>query len=627
MPKNKRSLIEEVADEQKISLLKQIKSVAPRLMFVFSQIREIAPRYLPLIFLNAVIRSAQIAIAVYIPKLFLDALTAVIPWRQLFVFVLAAAIAEGLLRIAQRLLNRYLEVEQQRVYHGMSRALAEKITRLPYNNLEDPETLTLKEEASFSMSNQGAAYSIAQDIRDALQHLLTILTLLTILSQLSILLVSFLLVTITIIFWLQNSIKRYETKFYMNLVGVNRKYGYYLDQTFSERQQQQIRIYNLEPMLNERVAEMNLELSDYMYVYLTKLGKVSAVQSVITNLQAAVSYGYAALRVLSAVAGPRIGIGSFSLYAASSIQFTSAMREILNSIRNIKQNLDFLEPFERFMKLPDREAVREGGAAPLVGEAARFARIEFEQVSFTYPGADQEVLRNVSFKIEKGEKISVVGLNGAGKTTLVKLLCRFFRPDSGRILINGRDIWDWPEADYLKQISAVFQDYRLLPFSIQSNITSKADEIITADDRQTLMRVTSETGVQSFTSNMEQGLSTLLNKSIHSGATELSGGQAQKVAIARALFKSGSLVILDEPTSALDPLAEAEIYEHFDTLVHGQTAIYISHRMSSSRFCDKVLVLDGGTVVGFDPHDKLIQEEDSLYTKLFDEQKKYYQLS
>ncbi len=624
MPKAKRPILVE-DKEEKSKLADQLRSAGPRFSMLLKLTREVAPRFLPLIVLNALVRSAQIGLAVFIPKFFIDAVTRNLPWSEALKLIIFAAAAEGLLRLVSQLLTRVLDVEDNRVYHGMNKALAEKITRLPYSNLEDPEILTLKEEAGFVMTNQGAAQNFVFQLREIVQQSVTIITLVSILSRLSLLLLLFLILIVVIIALLQSSIKRYETRFFLNLVGVNRKYGYYINNAYNAEHQQQIRLYGLDAMLTERVEEMNLELCDYLAEYFLKIGRVAGLQSILTDLQVAVVYGYTTIRVLTNLAGARITLGSFSLYAGASIQFTSAMRAILTALRDIKQIMDYLAPFETFMKLPER------GASVNTSEVAmadrKFALIEFDNVSFTYPGTEKPVLENVSFSIQKGEKISVVGLNGAGKTTLVKLLCRFFKPDSGRILVNGRDIQSWPENEYLAEIAAVFQDFRLLPFSIKSNISSKSDEEISGEELRRLEAISRESSVASFVEKLEEGMSTLLNKSINRDGTELSGGQAQKVAIARALFKGASLVILDEPTSALDPLAEAEIYEHFDTLVHGQTAIYISHRMSSSRFCDKVLVLDGGKVADFAHHDELIQNKDSLYSRLFDEQKKYYSLA
>ncbi len=621
---NKTSIIVDTDEVKQEHTVRRLFKAFPRIKLVYGTIQKESKSFLPLIILNALVRSAQIAIAVFIPKLFIDALTREVSWSEALILILLAVVLEGILRLAYNAIEQKLEVGTQLAYNVVNRVLSEKITRLPYSDLEKPDILTLKEEASFALTNQGVAVQFVMQLRELIQHSVTILTLVAILSQLSIFLVLFLILIVIVIALLQARVKRYELGFFMNLVGVNRKFGYFINATYSAKNQQPIRLFNLEPMLTKRVQEMNREIIDYMGVYFIKTGQTAAFQSILMDFAAAISYGYAVIRVLSDIAGPRIGLGSFSLYAGVAIQFMSALRSVFTAFRELVQVLDFLEPLERFMALDERSQKEESRINELTLDT--IDEIEFKDVTFTYSGGEKPVLENISFVIRKGEKISVVGLNGAGKTTLVKLLCRFFKPDSGQILVNGQDIWAYSEKSYLDEIAAVFQDYRLLPFSIQSNIASKADDALTKEDISLVDSVAQETSVHSFTKDLADGNKTLLNKSINQGATELSGGQSQKVAIARALFKSGSLVILDEPTSALDPLAEAEIYEHFDTLVQGQTAIYISHRMSSSRFCDKVLVIDAGKVTAFLPHDELVKDETSLYTRLFNEQKVYYKL-
>jgi ATP-binding cassette subfamily B protein/ATP-binding cassette subfamily C protein len=278
------------------------------------------------------------------------------------------------------------------------------------------------------------------------------------------------------------------------------------------------------------------------------------------------------------------------------------------------QVLSYLDPFVEFMQLPNVKLI----AKDLQLEKVK--TIEFRNVSFTYPKSENLILNDISFKISKGEKIAIVGLNGAGKTTVIKLLCKFYPPESGEILINGININEYDYESYLHQMAVVFQDYRLFSYSIKENITN--EEI---DDSQ-ILEVIKQVGLDGKITELPLGINSRLNKAYDEEGVELSGGQGQKVAIARALYKNASLVILDEPTSALDPIAEAEIYQKFNDLVQDKTAIYISHRMSSSVFCDYVLVLENGKVVSFDSHKNLMKETDSLYYKLFTTQAENYQL-
>ena len=245
--------------------------------------------------------------------------------------------------------------------------------------------------------------------------------------------------------------------------------------------------------------------------------------------------------------------------------------------------------------------------------------MEFKNVTFTYPGSDRKIIDNLSFRINKGEKISIVGVNNAGKTTIVKLLLRFFDIDSGEILYNGVNIKNISKKSLYEKISGVFQDFSIMPFTIKENIIgnkafseNKTDEIIKQLDLDQKIK------------ELPRGINTYLNKDIYENATDLSLGQKQKLAIARALYQDADFLILDEPTASLDPLAESKIYEHFNEMTEGKTAIFISHRMSSSKFTDKILLLDGGKAAAFDSHENLMAY-DNLYSKLYKAQAQYFE--
>ena len=229
------------------------------------------------------------------------------------------------------------------------------------------------------------------------------------------------------------------------------------------------------------------------------------------------------------------------------------------------------------------------------------------------------IVDHVSFSLEEGDWLMLVGPNGAGKSTIVKLLCRLYEPTAGRILINGRDIRDYNKAALQQAMAAVFQDFRLFNFTIAENVACR--DVAGLDPR--LEQVIRETGLEQKMAELPLHLQTPLGKMYHQDAVELSGGQEQKLALARALYKDASLLILDEPTSALDPLAEAEVYEQMHRMAGERTAIFISHRMSSSLFCDRILLLEQGCLKAFDSHHKLMQQE-PIYRELFEAQAAHY---
>jgi ABC-type multidrug transport system fused ATPase/permease subunit len=291
------------------------------------------------------------------------------------------------------------------------------------------------------------------------------------------------------------------------------------------------------------------------------------------------------------------------------------MEQVVETSMSFAQNAAYIKPLVSLMEIKAEQDI--GAKEEFVGS---INEIEFRNVSFAYPHTDILVLDQVSFKINHGEKISLVGLNGAGKTTLIKLLCRLYKPNEGEIIVNGKNINDYDLASYIKAISAVFQDFKLFAWTIAENISNDNQH------QEEAYKTANKVGLKNKIDALPEGINTLYSKIYDEKGVDLSGGESQKVAIARALYKDASLVILDEPTSALDPLAEADIYANFNSLVEDKTAIYISHRMSSSVFCDKVLVIDKGKVSDFDTHEHLMEKRDSLYYKLFATQAKNYQL-
>lgn len=239
--------------------------------------------------------------------------------------------------------------------------------------------------------------------------------------------------------------------------------------------------------------------------------------------------------------------------------------------------------------------------------------VEFEDVSFAYPGTDRLVLEHVNLRLSGKERVALVGQNGCGKSTLIKLLCRLYEPSEGRILLDGVDIRMIVREEYMDFLAVVFQDYQIFAATLGENIAlnTQADEA----------------GIRKAIEEIELGITapdTPLRRDLEENGVEVSGGEGQKIAIARALYKNAPVVILDEPTAALDPLAESGIYEKFGTLVEDKLAMFISHRLSSCRFCDRILVLQGGKIVQDGSHEELAGQEGGLYREMWEAQRQYY---
>lgn len=582
---------------------------------------KISPSYIFLLLLQSITETGQILINVILPKFLVDELVGGRDRDNLIRYGLLIVVSNVAFFLINKIMKRILEVRNIYMKEKLNQAMADKIMRVEFACLEDPYYLDLKERAVFACRTMSALENLIKSVTEVLKNTVTIVGLLVVMFTLSPLFVLLLVVTIAIAVIMQNSFSKYQLKFYQELIPINRRYGYYMELCFENKLQKDIRIYNMNKMLTDRVMEFNGIIYDWSKSFQKKEGIFLGFTGIINDLQAAIAYGYVGIRVISDSFGGRIGIGSFTMYVSAAISFTTAATNLGKNIMRVIQMLGYLQPFMEFMSLPDEE--KKEGSLPFEGKVES---LRFENISFHYPKSDNMVLKGISFEIKKGEKISIVGLNGAGKSTIVKLLCRLYRPTSGTIYVNGHDIYEYEFSSYMTGLTAVFQDFKLFAFSILDNIRGFEKEEDVNKYRDKVNELLNQVGLKDKIAELPKGMDTLFGKAYDQEGIEMSGGQSQKVAIARALYKEASLIILDEPTSALDPLAEAEIYENFNQLVGEKTAIYISHRMSSSVFCDKVLVLDGGHITDFDSHNKLMEKEDSMYYKLFRSQALNYQV-
>ena len=513
--------------------------------------------------------------------------------------------------------ERFVQVGQTKTSQEMLKLMSEKIMNLEYSYLENPTYLDLKERAVFAIQNQNAISNMIHMITDVLTKALTLAGLLAILVTLGPVLIVALVIGIVLGLLSYSRISKEQAELMQEIVPINRRFGYYLGLSTEKEAQKDIRLYDMEEMITDRIVEYANNTCDFFEKIQIKMGKAMGEMAAISEGIAAISYGYVGIRTVTTTFGPLLSVGELTMYVSAAINFSTMVSSFGEAIVNMLQFLQFLDPYMDFMALS--EETKQSGKIPFEGDVET---VEFRDVTFTYPSAEKPVLKNISFAIHKGEKISIVGLNGAGKSTLVKLICRMYQADSGEIYVNGRNIYDYEYFSYMNTISAVFQDYRLFNFTIAENVSCQQKDA----NRDEINRLIYEVGLQEKVSELKDGIDSRFGKDYDEEGIEMSGGQGQKIAIARALYKKASMVILDEPASALDPIAEAEIYEKFNGLVEDKTAIYISHRMSSSVFCDKILIIDGGTVADYDTHDNLMKKTESLYYKLFMSQAENYKL-
>ena len=310
------------------------------------------------------------------------------------------------------------------------------------------------------------------------------------------------------------------------------------------------------------------------------------------------------------------GIGMVTQYIGAISRFSGSIGSLFDTAGSMRNNASFLKLTFDYLDIPN---AMYQGSLTVEKRNARKYDVEFRDVSFRYPGSGDYVLRHVNMKFRVGERLAVVGMNGSGKTTFIKLLCRLYDPTEGAILLNGIDIRKYNYEDYLSLFSVVFQDFALTDYTLGQNVA--AGETYDGPKARECLK---KAGFGERLEELPLGLETYLGKTFDQEGVDMSGGERQKIALARTLYKNAPFIVLDEPTAALDPIAEAEIYSKFNDIVEDRTAIYISHRLSSCRFCDNILVFHKGSVVQQGSHERLVADESGKYYELWHAQAQYY---
>ena len=375
-----------------------------------------------------------------------------------------------------------------------------------------------------------------------------------------------------------------------------------------------IRIFKMSDMIRRKGMEARKDIESAQKQAIKDCIKVGAWALLAQNLFTVAVYVYVGIKAIYGM----ITIGQVTKYISAITLLQSQISVLFSLLININTQNLYLESYSELMAVKNQ---KYDGTLPVEKRLDNEYELEFRNVSFHYPNNDKMVLKNVSFRLKTGRKLAIVGANGAGKTTFIKLLCRLYDPTEGEILLNGIDIRKYNYDEYIRLFSVVFQDYKIFSFSVAENVAAGPEY-----DRERVIKSLQEAGIYERVQEMKSGIDSKLLKDQQDGdeeGIEISGGEKQKIALARALYRDAPIVILDEPTSALDPIAEQDIYTRFNEMVADKTAVFISHRMSSCRFCDEIAVFDGGRIVQNGTHDALVAEE-GVYRRMWEAQAQYY---
>ena len=401
-------------------------------------------------------------------------------------------------------------------------------------------------------------------------------------------------------------------------VWFNRTFQFFGHELYDNtRRAKDVRIYGQEKMAEREFEKMeahNVEDN----AYLNKMSSYKGFTYLAKGTGSALCY----LFVVTKAALGAFGTGSIVQYVGA---FTELANHVGFLVLSYLENRIYTEHLEKLFEYLDLPNNKYQGKLPVeknffCNDGENDYEIEFRNVSFKYPGSDTYVLNHINTRLSIGKKQAFVGTNGAGKTTFVKLLCRLYDPTEGEILLNGIDIKKYDYEEYMSLFAFVFQDFKLFSFTLGQNIAANKNY-----DRNRVEECIKKVSFYDRYLAMEEGLDTYLYQDISEKGLEISGGEAQKIALARALYKGTPMIVLDEPTAALDPFAEARVYEDFSLMVEHKTAIYISHRLSSCRFCDEITVFDSGRIVQKGTHTELVKDKTGQYFALWNAQAKYYQ--
>ena len=522
--------------------------------------------------------------------------------------------------LALILLNGLLGYVDQNTMFGRVRLrisiindLNEKACTTSYPNTRDPKALKLFETAQdATRSNSRPAEHIWTTLTGLLLNLAGFAVYLTLLSGLDLGLIGVVAVTTAAGFFIGQRINAWGYRHREEESSYQKKIHYIAQKTESIQLAKDIRIFGLGPWLSD-IYERTLRLYD---AFINRRERIytgaCAVDALLSLARNGIAYAYL-IRLTLAEGLPA---SQFLLYFSAFTGFSTWVTGILQECSTLhKESLD-LSTIQEYLHLPEPFRFSDGAPIPPADQY----ELRLDHVTFRYPGTKKPILQDLSLTIRPGEKVAVVGLNGAGKTTLVKLLCGFYDPDEGRVLLNGQDIRQFDRRAYYQLFSTVFQESSELDITVAQTVAQRVDGI----DMDKVKACVAKAGLAEKIASLPQGYDTHLGKQVYLDGVELSGGQTQRLMLARALYKDGAFLVLDEPTAALDPIAESDIYQKYNEMTAGKSSVFISHRLASTRFCDRILLIQDGGIAEEGTHEELLQKG-GAYAKLFNVQARYYQ--
>ena len=568
--------------------------------------------YAVVMLLDILVSSIAPFINILVPKYVIDELMTNQNANNILIYVFILIFGNYTASVTIRALEEIRVMQEDLLSRKFELMMAEKTMKMKFQNTETESILSARQKAETGMSwYSGGIKGMSDCVVKIGKSFCVVFGVVYIVIRISPLLLLFSVIAVLVNSFCASKINMASQEVFEKTPAINKFYSYIYTKITGREYAKELRLYSGSDIIEKKSIENADELN--------KMDNECAVKQfkwgIPGSIMSALSYGGSYLLYgISALKGD-IAVSDFVMCITALETFTNdCLLAIIINTQQLIMKCNFMSAFVAYMNtdsdVPDGEESMN---------ADEFDGIIFENVSFKYPGSEQYILKNISLKIGKGEKISIVCLNGAGKSTLVKLICRLYDVTEGAIKINGRNINDYSYEEYIKILAVVFQDFKLFGYSLDENIKIGGDKHSDGN----LGNIYEISGIADWVNGMSEKGNTLISKDFDENGVEPSGGQAQKIAIARAIYRDAPVIILDEPTAALDPVAEYEIYNRFNDLINNKTAVYISHRLSSCKFCDKIIVIGDHTIKEMGTHDELIKKK-GIYEEMFRTQAQWY---
>lgn len=554
---------------------------------------------------------------VYLPKLVVNQVMSGNDLKTMVISVGLFGVIIGIFKIIEEAMKTYEVMPFFKYQESLVGIHAEKSLYTDYENLESAKFKTLMDRAMHSFINNTTDMDLAKipkGVMNLLNNIVGYFLFGTILSFASPWIIVILTITPIINYFVVKSIQEYIYKHREDTSLLDKKLWYIAMNSGAFDASKDVRIYSMNDFIVNMYKKFTSQRLEYDRKFAKKYFVANIVDAIIILLRDGIAYAILIYMVLQG----SISVDNFILYFGAVGTFAGWVSGIINNINGINSASLIACDFRDYLNYEDKN--NKVSKFKFENNKNLHCEIELRNVSYSYFNDDKEIISNLSLKIKPGEKIAIVGLNGAGKTTLIKLICGLYTPTKGEVFINGINRNDYNIYDYYSLFSTVFQDFHFLPISISSTVSCTPLE---NTDISKVEKCLELAGISHKISNLDKGINSMLNKQVNTEGIDLSGGEKQKLLLARAIYKNSNILILDEPTAALDPISENEMFLKYNELTKNKTSIYISHRLSSTRFCDRIFYLENGKIIESGNHDDLIKL-DGKYAYMYNIQSQYY---